>query len=954
MKKYILFYFLIIGNFIFLNLNAQFKETYFYDTEIKAGGKVYDHLKRNDNIIIGGKAFHNFISMPAIACFDTLGNMLWSTTSYDTSTYPNGNYAIQRMIKSGDYIFATCVLDDYPWDSKELWKVDAINGSIEWKIPFSSGDYPQHIIDYDISKILIGSFSGSKAYHYVQISFIEKNSGTILSSKIVGRINGQKDHYGLAIDSQKNIYYTIFDTIYKAYSVNPDSIIWQVQHPSLEMLDFQQVYVDANDSIFLFGSRDASCQSGKVVSMCKNNGDVNWQITAQICSFEFSDMADKNGHIVVTWKGKLAGVGGVCTTRINKSTGNVVWESGYGFTGIGSPGSYSGSGAAALSLDIDDNDDVYLTGYYASPNYGPACWGILKLNGNTGDDIYERTITVDSANYDRESVGTVACVINNNPIFCGNLQTDQQPNPKTTPTFIKMDGNTGNILVRKYFFGNSQYPSATISIKNYGNDKTVVLKQVGRSVKVEMYDYTKNLLWDKTFTKEDVLFGKNLIIDDNGSIIFSAYSVEMTDTYPYYSTTTERIYVEYLDPTGSLLCEKSFYLGVNNAYPVEMLEDNNDMVFILYQKSNNMYMRTINAGMILFGEKDLGIMYQDVYSQSQTKYAVDYDASDLLVFGRENNLNKVFKIGKYPNYTTVWDTLSFMYVINYVCKLSSDNVLICGKDDDYKDILLSYNLGILDTNWARSYTAGSKIVKFVFDTDSSNVYTIGTKANGNYVEVVIRKLSSQNGYEHWSYVIPGIVKPYDEPIDIAFDKYKGQIIVTGYHAEKYHVNDDKDLFVEIIDTSGTTINSIYRSGDFDGNTMGKCVEVLYSQSVWIGGMINDSTYGRAGFIFDSDTSVITSVIDWDDNYNFSNSSIEAYPNPFTDYINIKLFVEDENSDIKIDLYDIHGKIVYSDFSKINRQGIYYMRIKADLLSGIYLLRVQVGNKVFSGKLLKKK
>ena len=60
---------------------------------------------------------------------------------------------------------------------------------------------------------------------------------------------------------------------------------------------------------------------------------------------------------------------------------------------------------------MDRNNNVYLTGYYGDANYGPECWGILKLDSNTGDALYEVTITEDSSYYDDISIGLAACFI---------------------------------------------------------------------------------------------------------------------------------------------------------------------------------------------------------------------------------------------------------------------------------------------------------------------------------------------------------------------------------------------------------------------------------------------------------------------------------------------------------------------------------------------------------------
>ena len=934
-----------------INVKGQITETYFSDLENKEGGKINDYIKGDDYIIIGGQSFDNYPGQPSVTKIDTLGNIVWSTTSFDSTVYSSSNVFIHRLMLSSGYLYATCIINQWPNYPKEVWKIDATNGNIIWKKPFDAYNYryPEHIIDFDANKFLIGysdDYNGS--VYKIRFAFINKSTGDTLSSHRIGDISWTRDRYGLAVDSQKNIYYSKQDSIFKVDSSNPDSIVWGVQHISADVLDFQHIYIDQNDSIFLFGRQDAIWERGKAIAITKNSGSLIWNVNASTGDVAFEDMVDKNGYIHTTWRHTHVGGGSFnfWTNKIDKLSGNVAWNSSYSFSGVGTSDSHSGNGEGAMSIDVDNDGSVFLTGYYGDANYGPENWGILKLDGNTGNDIYELTITEDSVKYDNISVGMAACVINNKPYFVGELQTHHPNyNERSKATFIKIDGNSGNVLVKKYIGGEYQFPSKTIQIENYGTNKTIALKQIGRFSNLELYDFNKNLVWEKLFIRNYMLFGSDLVVDDeSGTIYFSAYSVDESSSAPYFSEQTDSIYVFKIDSLGNLENDYSFYLGVNDAKPTEIINDGIN-TYIFYHKYNTIYYRKID-GSGLSSEHSLNITYNNL--ASQTKNAINHTDSTILVFGYHSNVNRVIELNKNTLSTVNLATIPSIHKINYIDKNSANNVILCGQDINNNDVLISYNTMLLDTLWTNSYSPQSEIYKFTYDEDSSFIYSIGTESD----DVILRKIETSNGLESWTYSYNGPSNLTEEPLDIVFDKFRNQLVYTGYQLNTSSVNINKSVLIETIDTSGVNTNTYIKYGDFDGDNIGICAHVLKDGSVWTGGNLNHSIYGKAGFVYEIDSSLI--ILSIDENYleyGLNSVNIKAYPNPFLDFINVSCRTDKNNSNVILTIHNIEGKTIYSEHFQHQQIGKHNYQINTTELIGIYLLTLQLDSQVLTCKII---
>lgn len=928
------------------NVNAQISEWYFNDNErkIKEEGGIRDYIKGDNYVIIGGSSFSYEKNIPSVTKIDTIGNVVWSTASVSQAAYSGVNDYITgyvtNLVHSGPFIYATCVIVNYDYRTKELWKINASNGNTIWRKKYNTSntwENSDRILDYDSNKLLVGYSDGENSYR-IKMAFIDKNTGDTLSSHRIGILRN-RDKYALAIDSKKNIYYTKYDSVFKVHYLNPDSVIWKVRYAAAKIFDFKRIYIDSRDSIYLFGRRDMTYEKGNVVSINKNNGKFNWDVTATDAreDVELEDMIDKNNYIYATWRHTLVGGSdkGFFTTKIDKTAGKIEFASVHLFTG-NKIHEYNGNGNAAMSIDVDNNGDIYLTGYYAAANYGPGCWGILKVNGHTGDSMYEATITEDSTKYDKISIGMAVCVIKNKPYFLGDLEInpDHLPyNGKRKIALVKLEGNTGNVLLKKYIGVNYQFPSKTLSIENYDVSKTIVMKQNGKAIKLEAYDFNKKLLWENVFAKSYYLLGSELSIAPNKEIFVSAFSKSKSDVFPFYETKTDSIHLFHLSSNGKIIKQYRFYIGLDNASPIELCTDNMSAI-IFYQKDNIVYCRKVSSS-VLSREFNLQINYNGV--GSKIKYCSDKNNLKMLVFGNMQKYSKLIELDKKSmEAKNVAFMPSPLNTINYVYDIDDDNVVLCGKNIYNRESIGLYNILSKDTIWAKTFSVNnnSQVIKCVTDKERKFIYFISQYVNN----IMVRKIAVSNGMQSWDYEFNGIANLNDSPTDISYDDQRKQVVITGFETTS---TNNRQLLTIVLDSLGSVVNIIQKTGDFIGDNSALCSEVLPDGSIWIGGNLNKHPYGLAGFIYEIGHSTVTNVMNYVPTHELD---VEVFPNPFS--MQTSLCLNKSTKNIKIVIYNSNGLMV-KEINSVKNEKIILNR--DNLPVGLYFIRFSSGNNLITTK-----
>ncbi|MDF2451667.1 MAG: hypothetical protein K0S26_1171 [Bacteroidota bacterium] len=846
MKKII--FLLFIGLFFTKGIKAQISDSYFPDIEPKENGKILCHLKYHNKIIIGGSSFIKAKYFPSVICVDTLGNTLWNTAINDSSSYTlvssNGIY---KLMDSGDgYVFA---LFDQAM-TNEIWKIDGTTGMIVWKkqIPYSSY---RHMINYDANKFIISYSTSTTSWGKKRIAFFSKLTGDTLCTKSIGIAN---QRYGLAIDSQKNIYYTNLDSIHKLNFNLPHNKMWSNAFPVAQINEYQGIYCDTlQNEVFYFGNNSASSwKSPKIVKVNSTTGAFISNFDVPVYSdAEFQDFSSTNNFLYVNWRHLTVGGGTYpyMITKYDKASGTASWHTNYSFVGYGIPASnlQSGNGSSALSIDLDNNDNVYATGYY-----GSSYWGIIKVNGASGNIIYEKTIIDDTIQDNNISYGAAACVINNQPYFVGNLQTSFGLNAERSKVaYVKLDASSGNTVFKKYFDGTYMFNARVIAIENYLQNQTLVLSQVGRVVNVEMRDSDKNLMWRKTLSKNYYLFGSNLSVSPNGEIYVSAYSAKEFNNSPYYSTMTDSIFIFKISGIGNQLSSTSFYVNQTKVSPTNLISDNSS-AFIFYQKNyTSVFYRKYN-GSTISAESSTSVNYVKLnpnltpgtptvfYKQN---CLVEQNASIVRIAATGPSGCALYEIDKTTLALSVAAPLpvSKINAINSVYKLDPARTIICGRNFMNYGSIVCYNVNILDTIWTKVLNTGSstQVIKGVADPQKNYFYTISSDS----LNLVVRKVSVNNGNLIWTYTYNGQVSnQHDFPMDISYDDFRKKVVVCGFRT----INNKRQSLTIILDTLGSALDTIIKVGSYAGNNEALCASTLYDGTEWIGGYVDN--HPETGFI----------------------------------------------------------------------------------------------------------
>ncbi len=834
-----------------LSARAQGSEYYFSDTESK-DGIARSHIEYENSIIFGGQGFERYKHQPVITRVDTSGNVLWKTSDFDTITV-NGIYMqVWKLVAGTDgFVYALCGTF-FPNTYAEWWKIDPTNGLIIWRHSFNSFGLTEpslyHLIDYDSTSILV---CYQPNINQKNIAFVSKSTGDTLSTHVL--FNDQfLDFNAMALctDAQKDIYYSKVDSIFKRSGANPDSVIWKVMHPSVDAEYYSNMYVDpSTGSLFCIGTGYVGFGNlhGKVVKMDPTNGA--WISTYSTPGGEnyYFDMKIKGNNLFVIWERAYVGGGiGYEYIRVSKydmSTGTGNWFSFYECVGVGDTTSTACVEQDAFSLDVDSQGDVYITGQYGAFSIG-GDWVVLKMDGASGNVIYEKTISLDTTFVDVASVGKVAYIFNDRVFFIGELQTQNYyvNYGEATLMFAELNPTNGNVLVQKYIGGDYQFPAKTLQIEKYQSNQTLVMKQNGRKVKLEMYDFNKNIIWEQDVVGNYFLNGGQFTVSPSGEIFMTSTLKSADNTAPFYDNLIDSIVVYRLDGLGNILKTYSFYVGSTDAFPVEIHSDLASTL-LLYQKNDTIFYRKITSNTIS-SEYNSQFLYNN--SVPTIKYCYNANSTTAYLFGRKTNATRIVELNKNTMATTNMFVISnqYFHLARCITGLGSNLVLVGGSNGT-NEALFVYNISTQDTVWIRNYasTGITGFVKFALDDSKTYVYLTSVLSG----HTTVKKIKVLDGSLVWETSYNGTVGLFNLPLDISVDNMLGQVVVTGYE----HIAAMNQVpLILVFDTSGTALDTLVYTADFPGNNQAYCTNIIPDGSQWIGGNLNKNAYGLAGFIFE--------------------------------------------------------------------------------------------------------
>lgn len=845
-------------------------DTFFHDIEGKEGGFVGCSVEYNSSIIIGGSSFTNQKNYPSVLRIDTLGNIIWDTAVSDTSIYSALNYQtyIYKLINGNNgYLYA---LFRFSSNQTEVWKVNVGNGSISWKKKYNY--VIRHLINYDAGKMLFSLFSTTSG---TRIALVYKNNFDTLYTKYMG----YNPEMPIALDTAKNIYTGKLDSLYKFSATFPHQLIWSNKYSGnqVRVKKYEAIHCDSlTNELFYIGVGLNS--TGKIHKVNPVTGSmISFVICQTECDVEIQDIKSQNSFLYLTWRHIYFGSGSYpwAISKYNKSSGTLNWSKTYNFTN-----NQVSQTSSAMSIDIDNNGNVYGSGYYGGQSYGPGYWGILKLDGSNGNVMYEKTFLADSILNNNASAGKGVHIINNTPCFVGELETYHRTwYQRSKVALVKIDPGSGNTTYKKLIGGTFKFPSRVLSIENYSN-QTLVLKQCGRYIELEMYSFSKNLLWNKKISKDYYLFGSNLSVSANGNIHISGYTKEISSSFPYHGSITDSIWLFKLDNMGNILNESSFYIGANDVVPTNLQADNNSAILFYHKNYNKIYYRGYN-GLGFSSEVDAQINHvylNPLVSPSSTNitlssnYCHYTNTPKAYLFGKDQSSScKYIEIDKTTFAATTLTNIptNKIMFVNSIKQLFSDGIILCGSDINNRGSIALFNTTIQDTIWVKRIGGGgyTQALKCDFNPSRSSLYTISSDS-GN---IVVRKIKSLNGNVTWRYSYNGNLNGNEQDFatDIFYDTLKHQLLITGFKT----INNIKQGLILKLDTNGYALDTIIKTGNFTGNNEAICIKMIADGSQWAGGYINNNP--ETGFISEIGQNVFDQVWPGDANSDGIVNNIDA-------------------------------------------------------------------------------
>ncbi|WP_431165114.1 T9SS type A sorting domain-containing protein [Tenacibaculum halocynthiae] len=447
---------------------------------------MFDSIEVKDGIIISseieGGGIYSSPDVPVISKLDVNGNVIWRTQGTIPGYY-NLNYITLYNFSDG-YIYAKLLVMDSHHNSppnNKFWKIDPSNGTIVWQTevyPFD-GDVGSGFIDYDDVNLLYyiakrdrngGTINGFKVYLFNRLNGVAKL--IYEKVKVMNSIKMMKDSKGNIYHSnlkrKKGIENKYVVTLRKINGLNFKNVIWEKnyvytgrENASLDKIS--NLYITNLDEIYALSTENGI----DLFKINSEDGSEIWSINNLAGSKHITHLQFKDDYLYFSLSHKY--VGSVNTSyqivKVNLETATQEWSSDLHMEVAGEATSSSGTNEAILSFNFDCQGDIYATGYYGSSNYGPGAWGIMKIDGSDGSKINDITITNDNQVIDEQSVGLDAYVINDTPVFLGNLQ--DTPNSSTL-AFVVTDTSLSSVQ-------NMVSLCSTLSVKDHETLNNTIL-----------------------------------------------------------------------------------------------------------------------------------------------------------------------------------------------------------------------------------------------------------------------------------------------------------------------------------------------------------------------------------------------------------------------------------------------------------------------------------------------
>lgn len=882
---------------------AQVTTQYFADPLTKENGTAFCSIAIGDRILVGGASYSWIPSQPSMTLLDTLGQVVWTTALMDTDVYAIDNFSgfagVHVVLDGGDG--AVYGIAEHS-TQKELWKVDLSNGRIMWKVPLEEGH--TGLAGLDATRLLV--FGGG----YMQ--YIDRATGQVALATTISAV-------AACVDASHHLYYAIGDSIAKADLDLPAAPMWGRHYGDGTLGTTTRLYVDAQDSLFAFGS--GSNYHGRVIAVNAATGALRWHVIPTYAVEVYcQDVDDAYGRLYVTWRQALVGSGTwrFQATCLDKATGAIAWD--IRFHNPMVPSSPSNQNEGALSSAVDASGDLYMTGYTQGADFGPGSWATAKVNGATGDTLYSRILFVDPTEFRSQGCGML--LFHDRPYCIGNITNGSDRTiytPVDRATLYALDGADGHTRYARSFNGEHQFPSRAVSIQN-SVAGTYVLKQQGRFVVLELYDAANIRLWQRTFSGGYALLAGQLALEPGGAAWISGRSVVDDDDAPYFSQDVDSLHLFRVLPSGDVAWQAHFPAATTVDIPSELVAGDDGNAIFGWDHYTHTYLRRIVGGVVQEVSDSLSVGDQ----RERAEALCPVDAGHVCYLTSQGSSSAFHIVDRTTGAVTLADTLFGTGMrVQQLSATGDGRFLAIGTQGNYEVVLL-YDPAIPDTVWThRRLGVGPMRVLRIND----KVYC--SSAAGTHAH--IERLVYATGQLDWTYTTADPDVYAYRARALAYDPVHAELVVAAQQDLTYN-GSRTAASILWLDDNGALAGALRKTHGFVTDPGAFCAMSLTNGSLWVGGGYDTLGYGRAGFLMalaGPDISLHVAPAPG------SINSVSVFPDPITDGAWIGLGAADGPCELQ--LFDALGRCVHT--ATLPGRGAYWLARGAAWTPGPYVLRI---------------
>ncbi len=906
--------FAFIFSLLAFNLSAQvYDSTFFQDRSFERLEKVNYTKKLSDGLILSCSVRN---SGPGIVKINQYGKIIWSSYNH-FSDLNLGDYIPEFLLSNDGHLYAAAI----PIGStgfSYFWKVDTTNGNVIWinKIPTNNSSKVA-IEDYDSTTLIAAYFNNNK----IHMALINKANGDTLSTHIITT----KNYFNgtiiqLAIDYNKNVYLTFDKTLIKFNGNNFRQIIWERSYLQGVALDgIHKIILDNSDQLYLFGRSDGKSGSydGMVFKINTENGDTIWARKMFKGDIQVIDIVEKKDSFYVSYNHIYFGSVNAqfFMVKFDKKTGNIQWFKSNRITKEGTSSVSRNNDEGGVAIDVDCAGNLYATGYYVETSGNKGQWGTLKLDANTGEKLYDFTISDFPLSLDEISGGIGTYIFNDSLYLLGYVQTGAGIADLRYYNIDKENGKKINFSGIDYGI---QHSSNTLKIESIG-DTVYLLKQQGKDMIFECLTNRGKLIWSHIFDETyDLHAGKMSFEGPN--VYISALRKNPGTTPPK----PDKIYVYKLDRfTGNM---KNSAFQTYDEFDITLLDllVINDTCFVFYVNEFNVNFFRWDGKNVSANKPIETRNYKYTYPGG---YNLVHHMGETLIF--IGNLY-VYKINK----ANLSVSKSYTFAANYEnfdSKWYTDGLLVMSTVGTTSTIT-ALDLQVQSKLWQKPYYEGQAIYQ-LRSNSSGQHYTLGVSKE--YIQVMqLDSLFNIN----WTYSFPqnqNIKKQI--PLDLLVPSKSNIIGISGLSENGLGHSDG--LFRILNDKGDSLSNYLFIDGN-KGQSQVRTAAVISDSTFWFGGAWNIFNNYR-GFVFKLEydtikkTANISSII--------QNSEIRIFPNP----TNKLLYIEGTSGNSEYFIIDKKGSICAKGMNSASSP-LDVTKLKM----GNYILIINTGEELYSKQFIK--